>query len=506
MDKSNHDQEKVVIGIDCSTTAIKSIAYDKKGNIKAKSSKSISLSSPKLNYYEQNPSEWWEAVQKTIQKICISVDPKLISAVSISNQRETFVPLDSNYNELRPAILWLDERCKGEVDPFAILIGREEIHRISGKPVDFAPIVYRLAWMKKYESALFNKISMICDVQSYVVWKLTGSFKTSWASADPFGTFNLKTKRWSETILKQLNLKESQFPATQAPGTILDNINESASLSTGLSQNTVVVAGSGDGQSAGLGANVLQSDRAYLNLGTAVVAGVYGKDFITSRSFRTMCSASESGYYYECSLRSGTFTIDWYIKNIIKIDPLTTPNIYSELEEEANKISAGSEGLFFLPYLSGVMNPYWDINARGSFIGLSASHTRGHMYRSILEGISYEQLFALQSVEESTGIEIKDLVVIGGGSKSLFWCNTLADITGKNILLPCDQEASCLGAGIAASVGIKRYDSFSNAATEMTGIKHTIKPNNKQNILYKQLFNQYKEIYPALKKLSLYNK
>ena len=506
MNESKINNDKLVIGIDCSTTAIKSIAFDYKGNIAARASESISLSSPKKNYYEQNPAEWWGAVQKTLNKICSSIDKNLISAVSISNQRETFVPLGANYEELRPAILWLDERCKNEVDLFANLIGREEIHKITGKPADYAPIVYRLAWMKKNESSLYSKIKMICDVQTYIVWKLTGSFKTSWASADPWGVFDLKRKKWSVPILTSLNLKNEQFPETYSPGTVLGNVSENASRLTGLNQDTLVVAGAGDGQSAGLGANVLRSDRAYLNMGTAAVAGVYGTELLISKSFRTMCSASEKGYYYECSLRAGTFSIDWFIKEILKIDSLENPYIYKEVEREAEKVSLGSEGLYFLPYLSGVMNPYWDINARGSFIGLSASHTRGHLYRAILEGICYEQRLALQSVENITGLEIKEIVAVGGGAKSQFWCNILANILDKNILLPKNQEASCLGAGITAFVGIKKYDSFVTAAAEMNSCEETITPDPKISGDYKTLFKQYKEIYPTLKKLNFYKK
>ncbi|MCW8848359.1 MAG: FGGY-family carbohydrate kinase [Melioribacteraceae bacterium] len=506
MNELKENKNKLVVGIDCSTTAVKSIAFDNKGKIKASFTEPISLNSPKPNYYEQNPAEWWEAVQKTLIKITSAIDKNSISAVSISNQRETFVPLGPNYEVLRPAILWLDERCKSEVDSFTKLIGREEIHQITGKPADFAPVVYRLAWMKKNEPLLFSKIKMICDVHAYIVWKLTGSFKTSWASADPFGAFDLKKKKWSTPILKELNLKEEQFPETYAPGTVLGRITESASILIGLNKETKIVAGAGDGQSAGLGANVLRSDKAYLNLGTAAVAGVYGPELLISKSFRTMCSASERGYYYECSLRAGTFSIDWFITKILQVNPIENPEIYKELEIEAEKIPAGSEGLYFLPYLSGVMNPYWDINARGSFIGLSAGHTRGHLYRAILEGICFEQRFALQSVESVAGIEIKEVAVIGGGAKSNLWCNLLASILDKKILLPTNQEASCLGAGIAAFVGIKMYDSFSIAAAEMNSISETVKPDSNLCRDYKTQFNQYKEIYPALKKLLLYNK
>ncbi|MCB0752086.1 MAG: xylulose kinase [Ignavibacteriae bacterium] len=491
--------DSLVIGLDSSTTGTKAFAFNSKGKIIAKASEPISLSSPQPNYYEQNSEDWWKSAQKVLKNITRQVKANRIKAISISNQRETFVPLDKDYKSLRPAIIWLDERCKSEVDSFSKKIGKNKIHKITGKPVDFAPCVYRLAWMKKYEKNNFNKIAMICDVQSWLVWKLTNQFKTSWASADPLGLFDMKNKTWSKLILDGLDLTENQLPQVYPSGTVLGKISKDTSKLTGLSIDTMVIAGGGDGQAAGLGANALLTKRAYLNLGTAAVAGVYGSKYMTSKSFRTMSACADSGYYYECSLRAGTFAIDWFIKNILDIDPLKQPNIYSQLEKEAKLIKTGSDNLFFLPYLSGAMNPYWDINARAVFIGLSSSHTKGHMYRAILEGIAFEQLFAINLVEKSINEKVKELVAIGGGAKSNFWCQIIADITGKNICILENPEASGLGAGIAAAVGFGWYSSFSQASEKMTSIKNIIKPNLQNHKFYLKQFLSYKKIYPAFK-------
>ena len=469
------------------------------GKVAAHAYEAIPFISPKPHYYEQDPNDWWISAQEALRTITRTVHPDRISALAVSNQRETFVPLDKNGDCLRPAIIWLDERCKDEVESFSRKIGRNRIHRITGKPADYAPVVYRLAWMKKHEPELFGRIGMICDVQTYIVWKLTNVFKTSWASADPLGLFDLKKKKWSQLILDALELQEDQLSEAYRPGTILGSVSKEASTVTGLSTDTSIIAGGGDGQAAGLGANALTPDRAYLNLGTAVVAGVFGMRYRTSRAFRTMGSCSESGYYYECSLRAGTFGIDWFIKQVLTIDSSEQPGIYGELEQEAQQVSPGSDGLLHLPYLCGVMNPYWDINARGAFVGLSSSHRRGHMYRSILEGIAFEQLFAVNAVEKSIGTRVKEFVAIGGGATSDLWCHILADITGKNICIPRNTEASGLGAAITAAVGVGWHRSFKEAADEMTAIKKVIRPEMHNRRKYQKLFAAYKRIYPSLK-------
>jgi len=491
--------EFLVIGLDSSTTATKAIVFDPHGDPVAKAHAPISLASPQPNYYEQNPDDWWRSAQEALRKVTAQVSPQRITALAISNQRETFVPLDARGIPLRPAIIWLDERCKGEVEPFAQKIGRRAIHRITGKPVDYAPVVYRLEWMKRHEPALFKKIGMVTDVHGWLVKKMTGTFSTSRASADPLGLYDMGQNRWSEKILDALDLTVKQLPAVAGPGTVLGRISGEAVEQTGLAEGTLIVAGGGDGQAAGLGANVLSRRRAYLNLGTAVVSGIYGKEYRTSAAFRTMNAIAEDAYYYECSLRAGTFALDWFIRQILRIEPSAQPDIYDRLENEAARIPAGSDGLMHLPYLCGVMNPYWDSGARAAFVGLSSSHTRGHLYRSILEGIAFEQSLALRAVERTIGSAVQELMAIGGGSASAFWCQMLADVTGKRICIPHTNEASALGAAIAAAVGAGWHKSFARAAQAMTGIKRTFEPDDAKLQCYQQQFRAYRRIYPQIK-------
>ncbi len=494
-------RQEIVVGVDSSTTSTKAIAWDVNGKNIAAGSSPIPLNSPQPNYYEQNPDDWWSSMVKALRKLTHQIDKENITALSISNQRETFVGLDKNGIAVRPAIIWLDERCKENVDKFASIIGEEHIHRITGKPKDYAPVVYRMAWMKENEKDLFGKVDKFCDVHTYLVYRLTGEYKTSWASSDPMGIFDLKNREWSGEILRQLNISQQMLPDTFRPGTVLGYITSEAARATGLKTGTKVVAGGGDGQAAGLGVNALASDRAYLNLGTAVVSGTFTKNYIIDRSFRTMSSCSEDGFYCETSLRSGTFLIDWLIRQILKISPARKPDIYRQLELEAGKIEPGSKGLMVLPYWNAVMNPYWDPQARGSIVGLSPEHTRGHLFRAILEGIAMEQSLATQAVETATGKKTEEYAIIGGGAKSKLWREIIADTSGKRVLVMSSDEASSLGAGISAAVAAGWFETFEDAAKKMVHVKSIIEPDYQKKEIYNNRLTEYRKIYPAISEI-----
>lgn len=489
----------IVIGIDSSTTATKVIAWDYLGNNIAEASSPVPLISPISCYYEQNPDDWWLSAVKALQRLLLQVDKERVAALSIANQRETFAALNKDGEPVRPAIIWLDERCKEQVDKFAAIIGEDRIHRITGKPKDYAPVAYRLAWMKEHENDLYKKVDKFCDVLSYLVHRLTGNFNTSWASADPLGIFDLENKKWSSDILQKLEIVTDQLPVPCCPGTVIGQITKAASEATGLIHGTPVVAGGGDGQSAGLGVNALTPERAYLNLGTAVVSGTFVKDYVTDKAFRTMASCSDNGYYCETSLRAGTFLIDWLIHRVLKIDTSAHKDIYQILEEEAGMIPAGCDGLLILPYWNAVMNPYWDPDARGCMIGLSPGHHRGHLYRAILEGIAMEQALATGSVEISVGRKIEEFALIGGGARSKLWRQIIADTCNKKILHMASEEASSLGAGISAAVAIGWYPSFEAAAKEMTHVMNVTEPITRNVKQYQDLLLIYGDIYPNIK-------
>ena len=459
----------------------------------------IPLLSPANNWYEQNAEDWWRSACRALQELLRQVAPTRVAAVSISNQRETFVPLAEDGKAVRPAIVWLDQRCEEEVAWLAGRIGSERIHQITGKPPDVAPVAYRIAWMLRHEEELFRRTAMFADVHAYLAWRLTGSFQTSWASADPLGLFDMERKVWSPEVLEALNLSPDRLPQAVPPGTVIGEISESAAKATSLSPHTPVVAGGGDGQAAGLGVNALDGGRAYLNLGTAAVGGIYSSEYHIGNAWRTMGSCSGEGYYFETSLRAGTFLIDWFAHHICYA-PANSSALLRELESEAASIPVGSNGLLALPYWGAVMTPYWDPLARGCWVGLSGFHRRGHLYRSLLEGIALEQALVTGMIEDATGISVKEFIAIGGGAASDLWCQIMADATGKSILRSRTLESSCLGAAICAAVGAGFYAGAADAAAAMSDkAPRQTRPSPENQLRYADLLGIYRELYPSLR-------
>ncbi len=494
-----HTSKDIVIGIDSSTTATKAIAWKPDGTMVGEGRSAIPLLSPANNWYEQNPQDWWLSACEALQQLLRQVDSTRVAAISISNQRETVVPLDQDGKPVRPAIVWLDQRCEEEVGWLAGRVGGERIHQITGKPPDVAPVAYRIAWMLRHEEELFRRTTMFADVHAYLVWRLTGSFQTSWASADPLGLFDMERQNWSQEILEALNLSPERLPQAARPGTVIGEISESAAKATFLCPHTPVVAGGGDGQAAGLGVNALGGGRAYLNLGTAAVGGIYSSEYQIGNAWRTMGSCSGEGYYFETSLRAGTFLIDWFAHHVCCASANSIA-LLRELESEAAAIPVGSNGLLALPYWGAVMTPYWDPLARGCWVGLSGFHRRGHLYRSLLEGIALEQALVTGMIEDATGISVKEFIAIGGGAVSDLWCQIMADATGKSILLSRTLEASCLGAAICAAVGTGLYASAADAAAAMSDkAPRETQPSPENRQKYADLLGIYRELYPSLR-------
>ncbi len=481
-----------VLALDCSTTAAKAIVWDAQGRAVSEGRAAIALANPRPGWWEQDPKDWWTASVTAIRVALGAADPAGVGAICVACQRETFAAIGPGGDALRPAIVWMDERAKAEVDAFAGSFGRERLHRTTGKPPCVTPSLYKIAWLRANEPEVFARARFV-DVHALIVMRLTGAFATGVAAADPMGMVDLARGAWSDDVLAAAGLDRTRLPALYATGAQIGGVSAEASKATGLVAGTPVVAGGGDGQVSALGAGLSGSGRAYLNLGTAAVLGVLSDEYVTDVAFRTMAGATPKTFVLESDLKGGTFTLDWFLSRF------GGGATAAELDREAAEVLPGAEGLVVVPYWAGVMNPYWDDSASGIVVGLGGGHGRAHLWRAILEGIALEQRLALEGIDRAAGRAVEELVVLGGGSKSDLWCRIVADATGRRVVRSRTAEATCLGAGVLAAAHLGLHRSIDAAVRSMTGTAEAFEPGPDAE-RYARLFEDvYRKLYPALR-------
>jgi xylulokinase len=488
----------LVIGIDSSTTATKAIAFDAKGRIVAEGRAPVPLSNPHPGWFEQEVSDWTGALTKALKQLTRKIDARRVAGLAISNQRESFAQFDSRDRALRPGTLWLDERAQREVKDIVSELGADMVHHISGKPADVTPCLYRCRWLSTHMPKIWAKTAKTAEVHGVLTHFLTGQWATSTASADPMGLLDVQSYDWSDVLLKAARLRRDQMPKLHRPGDVMGEVTAEAARLTGLKAGTPVIAGGGDGQCAGTGANIFLAGRAYVNLGTAAVSGSYGKHYAAHRAFRTMMAVGEEGFSFETAIRTGTFLVNWMVERLFNVSPAKDPGIFKALEREAAASPIGAHGLVLVPYWSGVMTPYWDSAARGVIAGLSGNHSRGDVYRALLEGVALEQAMMTNQVADATA-PITHFAAVGGGSRSDLWCQILADASAREVKRLETVEASALGAAMAAARGAGWYRTVPQASAAMSGKpSKTFRPRKKDSARYQDLLGIYAELWPKL--------
>ncbi len=481
---------RYVVGIDSSTQSTKAIAWDAEGRVAAEGRATIALSQPSPGYAEQDCEEWWCALSSALRDVVTAVGAEAIDAVAISNQRETVAFLDKDGRAVRPAMVWLDERALSNYADYADRMGRDWLHRTTGKPIDTIPVVYRLDWLRRNDPAVLDASARITDVHAFLTGRLTGEAASTWSSADPFGIFDINAMDWSSPILDSVGMRREQLPALVKPGSLIGHVR--AESGTGIVAGTPVFGAGGDGQCAGLGTNAFQNGTVYLNLGTATVTGVYSATPVIDLNWRTMTGPTGEGYFLEALQKAGAFFVNWVVDNFA--GGRADADSFERLEAEASALPIGSDGVTMTPHIVGVMNPHWDPSARAAIVGLSSRHGRANIYRAALEALTCEIVRGIAAMGEQ-GLSLQRIRAIGGGANSRLWLQMLADATRLPIELSKTVEASSLGAGIVAAVGARWFADYQSAAAAMTTISSVIEPRPEYFASWESLCERQAGIY-----------
>ena len=488
----------LVLGIDCSTTASKSVAWNGDGEPVAEGRASLTLLTPYLGWGEQDARQWWEATAAATRHVTEQIDPWRIAALCVTHQRETFVPVDPAGAPLRNAILWLDERSREQLTTLDRQFGHDALHALTGRPPSMTQSLPKLLWLAEHEPDVVRDAAYLVDVHAYLVHALSGQWVTSLPCADPMGIVDMPRGDWASALIEDIGLRATQFVPIVPAGSVIASVSVKAAAATGLIPGTPIVAGAGDGQAATLGAGVTGPGRAFVNLGTAIAGGALSSRYVTDLAFRTCVGAIPGTFVLESVIRGGTATVSWFMEHFA--DPRLGERAFEAYEREASALPPGASGLLLVPYWNTVMNPYWDPAASGLVIGWTTAHRRHHLYRAILDGIAFEHRLAIEGIAAASRNDIGEHVILGGGSRSSLWCQIMSDVLGAPVLRARSADATNLGAGVLAAWAAGWFPTAEDAAAAMTATTEAFCPHPTAAAAYDRLFREvYIRLFPSIR-------
>ena len=487
----------LLLGIDLSTTGAKALLIDETGRVVSSATTPLSLSTPRDLWSEQEPRDWWEATTNSIrQALASAAEPRQnVVAVGLTGQMHGLVVLDRERQVLRPAILWNDQRCGAECDEIRARVGRERLVQITGNDALTGFTAPKILWLEQNEPEIFRRVKHVLLPKDYIRYKLTGALAMDKADGSGTMLFDLRKRTWSPEILESLNFPADWFPQTFEGHEKTSEVNQEAAELTGLSAGIPVVAGGGDQSAQAIGVGVVRPGTIAVTLGTSgVVFAATESPLIEPQGrLHAFCHAVADRWHLMGVMLSAAGSLQWYR------DRFASDRSFADLVDEAANVPAESEGLIFLPYLSGERTPHPDPFARGAWIGLTTRHDRAHLTRAVLEGVAFglKDIFELM---KGIGLgSIEQIRVSGGGAKSSLWRQILADILEAELVTVNTTEGAAFGAALLAGVGAGVWPEVDTACATTIVVNDHVSPQSDCRDRYRSLYQQYKNLYPTLK-------
>jgi xylulokinase len=490
---------RFLLGIDTSTTATKALLLDDQGKVVAVASASYPLSTPRPLWAEQDPNLWWEATQQAISQVLkiSATDPASIAGVGLTGQMHGLVLLDAAGKVLRPAILWNDQRASAECDRMREVLGLERLVAITGNDAFPGFTAPKLLWVGKNEPSIYQRIHRVLLPKDYVRFCLTGDFATDRAGAGGTLMLDLERRDWSAELLAAFDIPREWLPPTHEGTEVTGTISRRAAAVTGLAEGTPVVGGGGDQAAQAVGVGAVEPGIVALTLGTSGVVFAAADQPLTERHGRLHAfpHAVPGRWHVMGVMLSAAGSLRWYR------DVVAAGLDFAALVDEASSIEPGSEGLVFLPYLSGERTPHADPYVRGGFIGLTLKHGRPHMTRAVLEGVAFgiRDNFAL--MREVGLASIEQVRVSGGGAQSPLWRQILADVCDVELVTVETAEGAAFGAALLAGVGTGAWSSVNEACAVGVELGEVTAPSANGPSRYELAYRRFRDLYPSLSPL-----
>lgn len=496
-----------LLGIDVSTTGAKALLIDERGHVMASHTTEYPLSTPKPLWSEQDPADWWQgtcaSIKAALSKANLSGED--VSAVGLTGQMHGLVMLDRSAQVLRPAILWNDQRTGSQCAWITEKVGGlDRLLQLTGNQVLPGFTAPKIVWVRDNEPDVYDRTTHILLPKDYVRFCLTGEFATEVSDASGTSLLDVANRCWSKEMLDALEIPIGWLPTCTESDQVSGRINESAAQVTGLKVGTPVVGGGGDQAAQGVGSGIVKAGVISVTSGTSGVVFAHSDKYAFEAQGRlhAFCHAVPGKWHFMGVMLSAGGSFRWLRDSIGDLEKsmarLTGDDPYDLLTREAALAPIGSEGLIFLPYLTGERTPYPDPNARGAFVGLTVRHGKSHLVRAVLEGVSFGLRDSLELIK-GLGAPIEQVRASGGGARSSVWRQIQADVFGAELVLVNVTEGAAYGAALLASIGAGVYQRVDEAVTATVRITDRTAPMADHVTQYQRLYPVYRSLYPALK-------
>jgi len=449
---------------------------------------------PRPLWAEQDPEDWWRAGAEAIRGVLAEagVDGCAVHGIGFSGQMHGLVVLDEANRVIRPSLIWCDQRSGAEVDRINQTLGPDNVVRWTANPPITGFTLSKLVWVRDHEPQAFARIRHVLLPKDYVRFRLSGDFATDVSDASGTGFFDVVERRWSSPVLEGLELDPQWLPTAVESDSVTGTVSAEGAEATGLVSGTPIVGGAGDQAASAIGNGIVESGIASCTLGTSgvVFAHLDSPDYDPQGRVHTFCHAVRGKWHVMGVTQGAGLSLQWVRRTLFP------ESSYDELMEVAARASPGSDGLFWLPYLMGERTPHLDAHARGGWIGLTARHTRSELVRSVIEGVSYSQKDCLDIINEM-GIDVSAVRISGGGGRSRFWRQVLADVLDRRVVKLASEEGSAYGAALLALSGTSDDGDIGTLSRRVARETEASEP-GPDRAAYRRGHDLYRSLYPAL--------
>ena len=483
------------LGIDVSTTGSKALLIDERGEVVAVASSPHKLQTLRPLWSEQSPEEWWTAVIASIRSVKekAGVDGESVRVVGLTGQMHGLVLLGEAGQVLRPAILWNDQRTQTQCDEIHHRVGKEKFIQITGNVALTGFTAPKILWVKQNEPEIYANAAHVLLPKDYIRYRLTGEYAMDKADSSGTVLFDLKRRNWSDELLAALDIPRVWMPPTFEGCEFTGRVTSDAASLTGLKAGTPVAAGGGDQAAGAVGVGAVEPGIVGLTVGTSGVVFATTPSALIEPEGRlhAFCHAVPGRWHFMGVMLSAAGSLQWYR------DTLAPGMSFDELLKEAESVPAGSEGLQFLPYLSGERTPYPDPLARGAFIGLTLRHGRGHMTRAVLEGVAFGLKDIFMLIQNAGLGEIRQVRASGGGTKGALWLQILASVLDTELVTVNTTEGAAFGAALLAGVGGGCWPNVEKACAAAIRITDSTQPDPEWVETYRMAYSLYRGLDPV---------